>query len=84
MKTRERIKAYREKWLKCGYPMDIPDHVPHVLMQKNLAPSYKAIALAILSNDINLHSLGFSDNTPWYSAIKRHEISLRGSDHGKV
>lgn len=32
-------------------------------MKSNRAPSYKAIALAILRNDHNMYSLGFSERT---------------------
>lgn len=61
-----------------GYPDDIPDEVPISLMNRNLAPSYKAICLALLKNDHNLESLGFSaKKSEWYSAFKRVEIEGR-------
>lgn len=63
-----------------GYPNDIPDEVPDVLMIKNLAPSYKAIALAILNNDLHLYSLGFSrPKSEFYNILKSIEIRNRGS-----
>jgi len=34
--------------------------VPRKLHDAGKAPSYKAIAIAILKNDLNLYSLGFS------------------------
>lgn len=75
----EKINAYIRKWKKQGYPNGIPDEVPDVLMRLNLAPSYKAIAMAILRNDFNLTSLGFSPPySYWYDAIKHVEISDRG------
>jgi predicted phosphoadenosine phosphosulfate sulfurtransferase len=47
-------------------------------MKLGLAPSYKAIAIALLKNDMGLHSLGFSPiKSEWYSAIKRIEIAER-------
>jgi len=47
-------------------------------MRLNLAPSYKAIALAILKNDHHLTSLGYSAPvSPWYNAIKKLEIESR-------
>ena len=47
-------------------------------MKLGLAPSYKAIALAILKNDNNFESLGFTAPVSrWYSAIKRVEIEQR-------
>jgi predicted phosphoadenosine phosphosulfate sulfurtransferase len=61
-----------------GYPDDIPDEVPNELMRLGLAPSYRAIAVAILQNDLNFYSLGFASPTsPWYSALKRIEIAAR-------
>lgn len=78
MKTRRRIREYLKSWKKKGYPNDIPDEVPSVLMNKNLAPSYKAICLALLRNDMNMEALGFSaPKSHWYSAIKRVEIEAR-------
>lgn len=75
---RKRIKQYISKWEKMGYPDGIPDEVPHELMKSNLAPSYKSIAMAILSNDNNLKSLGFSSKkSKWYGYLKRIEISAR-------
>lgn len=75
---REKIKEYIRKWKKQGYPKGIPDEVPDVLMRLNLAPSYKAIALAILKNDTNLVSLGYSPPySYWYDAIKHVEIQGR-------
>lgn len=46
-------------WKNRCYFEDIPDEVPHKLAKANRAPSYKAIAVAILKNDHNLYSLGF-------------------------
>jgi predicted phosphoadenosine phosphosulfate sulfurtransferase len=61
-----------------GYAEDIPDEVPNELMRLGLAPSYRAIALAILQNDLRFYSLGFSPTaSPWYSALKRIEIAAR-------
>ena len=72
------VLAYKEKWLERGYQNDIPQEVPEVLAKQNLAPSYKAIAIALLKNDIHFHSLGFSPvKSDWYSAIKRIEIAAR-------
>ncbi len=78
MKIKKLVREYIEKWKTQGYHEDIPDEVPLVLMQERLAPSYKAIALAILRNDHNLTTLGFSaPKSDWYSAIKRIEIANR-------
>jgi predicted phosphoadenosine phosphosulfate sulfurtransferase len=46
------------------------------------APSYKAIALAILKNDIT--DLGFTPPaSAWYSELKRIEIEARGGERQK-
>lgn len=78
MNIRTKIKKYIKDWKGKGYPEDIPDDVPDALMKQRLAPSYKAIALAILSNDINLESLGFTaPKSRWYSHFKRIELEQR-------
>lgn len=78
MKTKSLIAKYIQSWRSRGYPNDIPDEVPGVLEKLALAPSYKAIALALLKNDMNMTLLGFSaPKSPWYSAIKRVEIEER-------
>lgn len=78
MKTAEKINKYITDWRQKGYPDDIPDEVPNQLMKLGIAPSYKAICIALLRNDMNLESLGFSPpKSMWYSAIKRAEIAAR-------
>lgn len=75
---RKRIDQYVNEWRSRGYLIDIPDEVPLALMSENLAPSYKAIAIAILKNDHHLTSLGFSaPHSAWYDELKRIEISAR-------
>jgi len=75
-----RIMHYVESWKPRGYENGIPEEVPSELMRLNLAPSHKAIALAVLKNDHALSSLGYSQPvSPWYSAIKKVEISKRGT-----
>lgn len=74
-----KITEYVEKWMGRGYSDDIPDEVPHALTQMGLAPSWKAIAIAILKNDHSMKSLGFEAGySPWYSELKRIEIEARG------
>lgn len=73
----EKISKYLSDWKKRDYDK-IPDEVPNEIMKRNLAPSYKAIALAILKNDHNLTSLGFSGKkSKWYSVFKKIEIEER-------
>lgn len=73
-----RAEEYVAIWSERGYPSDIPDEVPDELMRLGLAPSYKAIACAILKNDIALLSLGFTaPPSKCYSALKRIELAGR-------
>jgi len=75
---RNQIGQYVTNWKLQGYSTDIPDEVPDALMSEGLAPSYKAIAFAILKNDPSLQSLGFSPRpSPWYCELKRIEINAR-------
>lgn len=46
-------------WERRCYQDGIPDELPHKLMQSLRAPSYKAIAMSILKNDLSLYSIGF-------------------------
>ena len=51
-------------------------------MKSGKVPSYKAIAVAILSNDVTLKSLGFSgEKSDWYSVYKKIEIEERMAKH---
>lgn len=77
-KTRQRVQNYITEQAKCGYGIDIPDEVPYELMCENLAPSYKAIAFALLQNDMHLVSLGYAPpDSYWYGELKKIEISAR-------
>jgi predicted phosphoadenosine phosphosulfate sulfurtransferase len=49
-------------WENRCYSSGIPDEVPKKLYDSGRAPSYKAIAVAILKNDLKLRSLGFTYN----------------------
>lgn len=84
MDTKERVKSYVGEWKGKGYPEDIPDEVPHELMARGLAPSYKAVALCLLSNDLWLSGLGFSrPSSKYYGEIKRREILGRKQPNTK-
>jgi predicted phosphoadenosine phosphosulfate sulfurtransferase len=78
LQTAERVRAYETEWSKRGYFDGIPDEAPEVLERLGLVPSYRTIAFALLKNDMNLVSVGFSTKkSDWYSAIKRVEIDAR-------
>jgi len=69
---------YINKWKCMGYFYDIPDDSPEILVKKNLAPSYKQIALALLNNDHSLKSLGMSTpKSEAYSMLKCIELKAR-------
>jgi len=53
--------------------------VPDKLMDSNRAPSYKAIAIAILKNDAHLHSLGFTKKVSAWHEILIRENSIQGN-----
>jgi predicted phosphoadenosine phosphosulfate sulfurtransferase len=64
---------YLETWKGRCYE-DIPDEVPEKLAKINRAPSYKAIAIAILKNDSSLKSLGFQGkHSNWYKILKNKD-----------
>lgn len=78
MNTKEKINLYIGKWLKCGYKDDIPDECPKELENRLKVPSYRLIAKALLSNDMNLHSIGFSPKkSKYYDYYKKIELSKR-------
>lgn len=75
---RERVHQYVAAWESRGYAQGLPDEVPAELERLGLAPSYKAIAVAILRNDHALLSLGGVPRVSgWYGAIKQVEIAAR-------
>lgn len=75
---KQKVNKYISDWKSKGYSDDIPDEVPDMLMKYRLAPSYKAIAFAILKNDLHLTGLGFSaPKSEWYSHLKRVELQDR-------
>ncbi|MFZ2540967.1 MAG: hypothetical protein WAW75_04235 [Gallionella sp.] len=73
-----KVAWYQQFWGLRGYAKDFPEDVPHEVASKQYAPSWKAIAVAILSNDVTLQSLGFSGpQSQWYSFLKQVELSER-------
>jgi predicted phosphoadenosine phosphosulfate sulfurtransferase len=80
-----KIAQYVTTWKRQGYPADIPDAVPDALMADCLAPSYRAICLAILSNDHSLQSLGFTPpKSAFYDALKRIEFAGKATIEQKA
>lgn len=60
-------------WERRCYCDGIPDEVPHKLAQSGRVPSYKAVAMAILRNDMILKSLGFEGKRSQYYEALRDE-----------
>ena len=70
----DRVTEYIELWKLKGYPEDIPDSAPEELESLGLAPSYRLIAKALLSNDLQLLSLGFTaKKSIYYNILKKIE-----------
>lgn len=55
----DRVAEYVKTWKDRCYCEDIPDEVPRKVEASGRAPSYRAIAIAILKNDLTFKSLGF-------------------------
>jgi len=74
---KRKAAVYVSTWRKRGYPDDIPDEVPDELSALCLAPSYKALAIALLKNDHSMQSLGFTPKlAPAYMRIKKARKEL--------
>lgn len=54
------MSGYLETWESRCYFNGVPDEVPAKLQACGRVPSYKEIAIAILKNDHQLLTLGFS------------------------
>lgn len=78
MGTKSKIKKYINDWENKGYRNGIPDEAPFELEKLNIVPSYRKICIALMKNENNLESLGFSRNKSLaYSELKRIEIENR-------
>lgn len=81
---KQNIIHYIKTWEKRCYSNGIPDEVPGRLSQLNKAPSYKEICSAILKNDTNLKTLGFTPKkSKYYSFLKKIEIDARNGNKNK-
>lgn len=73
-----KIQEYIKLWEGRCYPDGIPDEVPKEIADK--VPTYKRIALAILTNDVSLESLGYQPpRSAVYNELKRIEILNRNN-----
>ena len=81
---KQNIINYIKTWEKRCYFDGIPEEVPCRLSQLNKAPSYKEICSAILKNDTNLKTLGFTPKkSKYYSFLKKIEIDARNGNTNK-
>ena len=55
----DRVKEYVSTWEGRCYQFGIPDEVPRKIAAIGRAPSWQAVAIALLKNDLNLYGLGF-------------------------
>jgi predicted phosphoadenosine phosphosulfate sulfurtransferase len=76
----KKILAYIKKWEGRGYSNGIPDEADANLEALIKAPSYRAICMAIVKNDVQLTSLGYSRPKSFaYMTLKQIEIEERNS-----
>lgn len=66
-------------WENRCYKDGIPDEVTHILEKSNRVPSYKAIAVCILKNDLMLTGLGFSGEYSQWSKVLKEEKAKKES-----
>ena len=72
-----KINYFIRMWKRRCYKHDIPDGSPVEIFDK--VPSYERIVKAILSNDHQLKSLGFTPKeSKYYGILKRKELILKG------
>lgn len=63
-----------QAWKERCYFDDIPDEVTNLLISSGRVPSYKAIALCLLKNDMLLKGLGFEGKySKWSEVCKEGE-----------
>ena len=63
----QKVEDYIKTWESRCYSNDIPDEVPTEVTKQGLAPSYKAVAMAILLNRYSL--LGIYANPVYISEL---------------
>lgn len=79
---REKIAAWIKKWEGRGYSHGIPDEADIGIELAERAPSYRRVCLAIMKNDVQLESLGYTrESCAIYMSIKREELAKRGDSH---
>lgn len=73
--------AWIKKWEGRGYSSGIPDEADMGIELAERAPSYRRICMAIMKNDVQLESLGYTREVcATYMSIKREELIQRGME----
>ena len=76
-----RVAEYNQVWRRRCYSGGIPDEVPKKVAASGRAPSWKAVAIALLQNDLHLYQLGFA--RPAYDqqrrAVRLGQIAVHGA-----
>lgn len=76
---KKKIENYIKKWTTTVYLNDLPDEAPRRLEELNKVPSYRQICIALLKNDCQLKSLGYTPKSSrYYSMLKRKELEEKG------
>jgi len=76
---KKKIISYIQKWKTTVYLNDIPDVAPKRLEELNKVPSYRQVAIAIMKNDNQLKTLGYSPPySKVYDELKRSELESKG------
>lgn len=76
---KKKIENYIKKWTTTVYLNDLPDEAPRRLEELHKVPSYRQICIALLKNDSQLKSLGYTPKSSrYYSMLKRKELEEKG------
>lgn len=79
---KEKVLAWVKKWEGRGYSNGIPDEADIGIELAERAPSYRRICMAIMKNDVQLESLGYTREVCHvYMALKREEFIRNGELH---
>jgi predicted phosphoadenosine phosphosulfate sulfurtransferase len=77
----DRVREYNQQWRRRCYSGGIPEAVPKKVAASGRAPSWKAVAIALLQNDLHLYQLGFA--RPAYErqrrAVRLGQIAMHGA-----
>jgi predicted phosphoadenosine phosphosulfate sulfurtransferase len=67
-------------WKARCYSREIPDEVPAKVAASGRAPSWRAVAIALLQNDLHLYQLGYA--RPAYDRQRRILTMAQVAMHG--